>query len=94
MSAGASILGGMTHVASLKFQGEKKSLEMVYNVMPRSRGCVMNLGGWTPLHVSVVIRQTIRSTMHNIAFGRLEIDPESSARLACTLTARPYHPLK
>jgi hypothetical protein len=35
----------MTHVASLNFQGEKqKSLEILYNVMPRSRGCVMTLG--------------------------------------------------
>ena len=31
----ASILGEMTHVASLKFQGGKKKLEIVYNVMQR-----------------------------------------------------------
>jgi hypothetical protein len=49
--------GGMTRVASLKFQrAEKNFLEILYSVMqrPRSRGCVMNLGGWTPLLVETV----------------------------------------
>jgi hypothetical protein len=50
MQSRASILGGggMTHVASLKFQGEgKKSREFLYSTMQRSRsqGCVMTLGG-------------------------------------------------
>jgi len=36
--AGASILGGMTYVASLEFQGEEKLLEILYNVMQQPVG--------------------------------------------------------